>query len=313
MKDTVWKMIQFVCAGLFIVALLPIANRAIGSTDDLFPDAGKYTSGNADITETVRNLDIDWTGGKVSIARQKGKTVSISEKSNGPISPDMEMRWFLDGETLRIRFAKPGLHLKGNLKKELTVTLPEGISLDSVEIGSASGMLDIPELQAEQIMLHVTSGDIFAAVEARVISCRTTSGNIMIEAGSSDTAKFETTSGSVFIKMKDVGSLQAESTSGDIDAEIGRAGRAVIRSTSGDVRLITEGPDELKIKTTSGDVEAFLPQDPGFTAQLHSTSGRINVEVPAVKEGSAYVCGDGSGEVEIHTTSGRIEVAPYKG
>jgi hypothetical protein len=49
---------------------------------------------------------------------------------------------------------------------------------------------------------------------------------------------------------------------------------------------------------------------PGITAHFDTTSGKVNYDMPLVKEGSTYTCGDGSGDVKINTTSGNITVVP---
>ena len=64
----------------------------------------------------------------------------------------------------------------------------------------------------------------------------------------------------------------------------------------------------LRINTTSGSVSAFLPENPGFTARLGTTSGSVDYALPLNKQESEYVCGDGSGSVDIHTTSGNIRL-----
>ena len=55
---------------------------------------------------------------------------------------------------------------------------------------------------------------------------------------------------------------------------------------------------------------AALPETPGFTASLGTTSGSLEYTLPLSRSGDQYVCGDGSAQVEIHTTSGNIRVRP---
>ena len=331
MNNTVLKTVQLVCAILLIISIFPMVNHGIGFADYTYSNAEKYTSGDAVITKPVKNLDIDWTSGKVNITYHKGNSVELSEKSNKPISKDLQMRWYLDGDTLRIRFAKAGFRLNGNQQKELSVTLPEGTTFGDVDISATSGTLNIPDLQTERLKLDVTSGDIFAAAKSKEIACSatsgkidlfledtevikaySTSGTIILDADASHKTDVSTTSGSIRITIKQAGTVHADSTSGDIYAELGTVKKVKIESTSGDIQVKAVSLEALKVDTTSGSVKAWLPTDPGFTARLDTTSGRIDYDLSMAKQGDDYICGDGSGDVEISSTSGNITVTPSK-
>lgn len=330
MNNTVLKAAQLICAILLIVSIFPMVNHGIGFADYTYSKAEKYTSGDAEITKPVKNLDIDWVNGKVNIAYHRGSSIEISEKSNKPISKDLQMRWYLDGDTLRIRFAKAGFLLNGNQPKDLTVTLPEGTAFGDVDISATSATLSIPDLQAEFLKLDVTSGEIFAAAKAKEITCsaasgkidlmmedteiikaHAASGTIILGADASDKMDVSTTSGSIRITMKKAGTVHADSTSGDIYAELGDVKKAKIESTSGDVQVKAASLETLKIDTTSGNVKASLPTDPGFTAHLDTFSGKIDYTLTMAKQGDNYICGDGSGEVNINTTSGKITITSF--
>ena len=59
-----------------VMELLPIAH------------AEQYRVGDAEISGMVKNLEIEWTSGKVCIEYHSGSSVIISEKANGRISED---------------------------------------------------------------------------------------------------------------------------------------------------------------------------------------------------------------------------------
>ena len=114
-----------------------------------YPDADKYTVGNTTVTRPVNNLYVDWTSGQVNIEYHDGTGVIVSETANRALSEDDMLRWWLDGDTLRIRFAKSGFRISVNLDKHLTVSLPKGTVLKSADIGTTSGDLFIPALAAD--------------------------------------------------------------------------------------------------------------------------------------------------------------------
>ena len=328
-KNALMKTIILFCALVLIAAVALGVTKVAGFTGYHYENAKKYTAGGTELSGKIKNLDIDWTSGKVDIAFHSSDTIVISETSDEKISDDMQLRWWLDGDTLRIRYAKNGFSLRSlfrQQKKALTVTLPEGIVLGSVEINATSAAMNIPEMKAEDLDLSVTSGGIIAAADAgRVkmsatsgslnlkssgnaeeIKASVTSGIIDITAEDAGSVTADATSGSIHVAAKSVGAVRAGMTSGVINIEVDRADTAKIDSTSGDVTFQAEEADELDIDCTSGDVKVFLTEDTGFTASLDATSGKISYDLPLTKDGSSYVCGDGKDSVKIETTSGDI-------
>ncbi len=329
-KNTLLKTVMTGCALILIAVTALNVNSIIVSAGNGFSHEKEYTAGNAVISDPVRNLDINWINGKVDITYHKENTIFLTETSKKEIRPDDRMIWWLDGDTLRVQYEKPRFFQFSDQEKELTITLPEGSAFGEVSIDATSATLSIPSLQTEVLDLNVTSGDIFASAEAQKISCdatsgdadlsiknkaqeisfSSTSGNIQIDAVGADEIKAGSTSGSISVTAKNVGTFKAGSTSGAIQAELGEAEKVKAESTSGNILIQVAGLKDLEIDATSGDVTAALPAEPGFTAHLDTTSGKIDYELPLTKQGSALVCGDGSGNVNIDTTSGDIKILP---
>ena len=130
-----------------------------------YPNADQYTVGNTTVTKPVNNLYVDWTSGRVNIEYHDGTGVIVSETANRDLSEDDKLRWWLDGDTLRIRFAKPGFRISVNLDKHLTVSLPKGTVLKSADIGTTSGDVFTPALAADDIRLGSISGSIDAVTD----------------------------------------------------------------------------------------------------------------------------------------------------
>ena len=326
MTNNILKKISVLCAAALIAAiLLGIASGSewIGLS---FAHAEDYAAGDAEIAGKIKNLDIEWTSGAVTVAYHSADTVLLREKADRPIKGGDQLRWRLDGDTLRVRYRKPGIRLFGSASKDLTVTLPEGVALEDVRISAASATLRIPALQAQTLKLNVTSGDIFAAANAheaeigvtsgdmelkfsgaaQTIKVGSTSGNCLLEAESAETVDLGSTSGTVRAAVKTAKTVEIGSTSGDVQVLIGEAEKAKISTTSGDVQLKIARFDELTVKTSSGKIEAAVPTAPGFTARIRTASGDVGYDLPLSKQGKDYVCGDGSGEVELKTASGDI-------
>ena len=322
-----------VCAVLLIAAvamsLKGIFNGIFGGSGFTYANEAKYTVGDAVLDGAVRNLDIGWINGEVNFEYHKGNTVELSETSRKTISEDMRMRWWLDGDTLRVRYAKSGFRLSGwDQEKTLTVTLPEGTAFGAVDIDVTSGNVNIPSLQADTLDVDATSGTLTAAAEAGTVKVGTTSGDISLKlTGETDSVTAEVTSGDISVEAEQAGTVRAsatsgrisvaspqirdcetDSTSGDVNLAVGVSERVKITGTSAKVDAALDEFVSLEIDVTSGDVTLSLPEEPGFTADIDTASGKIDYSVPLAREGDDYVCGDGSGKVTIETTSGDVRL-----
>ena len=346
------KALMTGCALILAAAVILAVSGVFGGIGYSYVNAEKYTGGGAEIREAVRNLEIHWTDGAVRVEYHDADTVLLHETSEKTISEDMRLRWWLDGDTLKVQYAKPGLHLFTDLDKVLTVTLPEGAALGRVSAEATSGDLDIPSIKADEVKLGTTSGEIRAGAEAGSLHADTTSGNqdlrttgtvneirmestsgsVALEAenigkmeakstsggvsvtvsGKADTMRVKSTSGRIAAEVNEATELTAESTSGDADVRAANAGEIRITSTSGKVRVGAGKMQKLSVATTSGDVTAALAQDPGFTAKVRTSSGGVSNTVALTASGDEYSCGDGSGKAEISTTSGNIRIEAWQ-
>ena len=295
-----------------------------------FANTDKYTIGDTEITSAVENLDIDWTSGKVNIEYHAGSGVSVSEIANRATSEDEKLRWWLDGTTLRIKYSKPQLTIFNNLKKTLTVSLPEGIILKNVDIDTTSADVSVPSMTADKIKFDTTSGDVNAVVTTKKLSASSTSGDLNIRQDSEiNTASFSTTSGTAVFTVPSAEKISMESTSGDLSVsvsgtvadlhldstsgairpDIGTADKAKFSSTSGDITATLVSFKDLNVDATSGDVTLKLPEISGFTLDLDARPSKLNSSLAMTKKGDdQYVFGDGSARLRIDTTSGDIHI-----
>ena len=295
-----------------------------------YADSDKYTVGGATVSDKVENLYVDWTAGKVNIEDHSGDGVIISEKANRTLNDDDSLRWWLDGTTLRLRYAKPGFRISYNLSKELTVSLPAGTVLKIADLSSTSADLEIPSLAADEIRLASTSGSISAVTVTGKLTASSTSGNIAIRQGTTiGTVDLNSTSGSIScmlganaetvtasstsgsISLAAAGSIETVklgSTSGSIAPDLASVGKAGLSSFSGSVEGSISAFHDLKIETTSGPVNVNLPAEPGFTCTVSTSSGSFGSDLALTKDGNNYTCGDGSARCSIGTASGDIRI-----
>ncbi len=273
-----------------------------------------YSRGETTITETVENLDIDWTAGRVTVAYHKDNTIRLEEKAKGNLSEDNKMRWQVQDKTLKVIFNKPGMIFNSCPEKELIVTLPEGMKWKTAKIGATSAELAISSLEAEEAILETTSGDAEATVNAETVKARSTSGNwkLTLE-GKQKAAEIGSTSGVVDVKLARAEELKISSTSGGIRLDADEVGKAELGVTSGNIFLSIGKFEDLKVSGTSSSVEAQLSSEPGFAGEITTTSGDVRTELALRKDGNRYSCGDGSARLKIGTTSGDVTILERAG
>ena len=278
--------------------------------------ADGYTSGGATVTDAVESIDIRWTSGSVTVEYHDANTVVLEEKADRPIEGDDRLRWKLDGKTLVVEYNTPGFFDFLSFtkpSKALTVTLPKGIALKKADIIATSADVIVPELAAEEITLGSTSGDVKAEVTAPVVYGESTSGDVTLKVnGKAENVKAGSTSGRLDLTLEEAEKADLGTTSGGITLEAGTVNEVKLGSTSGDIRVRVKAFDTMKIGTTSGSVDAELAAEPGFTAEISTTSGDFSSDLALSKAGNTWSCGDGSAKLEIGTTSGNVKLAELK-
>ena len=309
-RDQIIKIAMVVCVAVLLCAVI-VTSTGVVNFNGIggYNNAEMYTAGDTEITGEIRNIDINWTSGKVTVAIHTDETVMLRESAKRSLSEDEKLQWWLDGDTLRVQFAKPGI--RWNMpEKMLTLTLPQGAELKNAAIHTTSGDIEIPEMKAgELLVLDTTSGDIRANAEAKNAEINTTSGDQQLKiTGKSDILRINSTSGNIGIEAEGAETLEAASTSGGISSTADDGGAVKANSTSGNIYVMLGKMNSLDIDATSGNVTAALPAEPGFTAHVGTTSGAFNSDIALTRNGDDYVCGNGSVKVSIDTTSGNIRM-----
>ena len=300
----------FLCALLLALTLTLCACASISYS---YTDASRYTAGGTVITNPVDSLEIDWIDGSVTVAYHKENTVEISETAKRTLSDAEKLHWWLDGTTLRIKYARSETMITGNPQKALTVTLPESANtpLQSVEIASVSGSVHCVPLYAESVKLSAVSGSINAECAADELKVSSISGKITLTASANDIS-LSTTSGSMEAEIGHAETLDISGTSGKIRLNATEIKKAEIHSVSGAVEAAFQKTEMLKIGTVSGAVRLSLPKDMGFTADFSTVSGSLNNAISAQRTGNRCVQGDGSALIDVSTVSGGLTLSAYQ-
>lgn len=301
------------CALILAAAVVLAVSGVFNAAGLTYENADKYTAGEAVISDPVKSLDVEWVNGSVTIETHEQNTVTIRETANRSLDDGTKLRWWMDGDVLRIHYTKSGLNINLNLEKKLILTLPEGTVLEKASINATSGDLIIPALKAEKLELGTTSGNITAEAEAAEVVSETTSGNQHVKL-SGETAELRagSTSGSIELEAGTVGKAKAATTSGGVRLTAENAGEAKLGSTSGNLYASLGTVKELTAGSTSGSINVSLPEALGFTVRVSTTSGDFEYGMPLTRNGDDYVHGDGSAKVNLSATSGDVRIDERK-
>ena len=113
-RDQKIKIAMIICAVIVLCAVIITSTGIFGSAGiGTYANADKYTAGGTEITDRVRNLDVNWTSGKVILAYHAEETVTLEESAKRSLPDDEQMHWWLDGNTLHVQYAKAGIHERG--------------------------------------------------------------------------------------------------------------------------------------------------------------------------------------------------------
>ena len=265
----------------------------VGTSTFSYANADRYTAGNAEISVSgLKNLEIDWLAGSVTVQTWDGDTVSVSEQGADG-DAERQLHWLLDGQTLYLRYCAAGMH--HNLpSKDLLVRLPKDTHLEKLSVSGTSADAELTELSADLLKFDSTSGELDAQGDCRTLSANTTSGDVRFT-GTAERADFDSTSGGLRI-------------TGTVSREVD------VSPVSGDMDLTLDAvPDEVSFDSTSADAALTLPDQRSFEAELDTVSGDFHCEYPTTMNGKdtwRYDAGNRStlAELEFDTVSGSVRI-----
>ena len=179
-------------------------------------------------------------------------------------------------------------------------------SVSGIEVNSAGGDVRISGMKAKEYTIRSASGDVNLECDRNEridrLTVSSASGDIRAESVWASCAEISTISGDVDVEG-DFGDLTCKSVSGDVEVK-GTALNAWAKSVSGDVDVFLEQAQtgEICLESTSGDVELRLPADcPAVKVKISTTIGETDCGVENAGEGAPLSVSAGtiSGDISI--------------
>lgn len=298
MKKIILKTISIAAALILCVPLLAACSGANipGSRAERYENADRYTPVVPDgvkIGVNVKKICIYWTAGSVTFGQAFGDAIELCEDSTSTLDTRTRMHYYLDGETLYVRFTASGSFTLGALSKKLTVNLPTATRYDEIDIKTVSASVRADKIAADDVDIETVSGRIRAldVDAAESVSLETVSGDIECSvSGKADDVKIGTVSGNASLTLASKAELK-------------------VGTTSGPVKVTAHGSlTEADFDSVSGSVTLDLPSGSGFDAKFKTVSGEFSSDFSLKPDGSHYTCGDGSLKLDFSTVSGNVKI-----
>ena len=260
----IYSVLILVLIGILVVALGANNYFKFGTS------GGTPVVGSMNVDESdVRNLEINWASGNITIIRDDIDEILVEEIANGEIKDPMTYN--LRGNTLQINYAEGNVRIGfGSLqKKDLNITVPMDWSCGDLIINSASTDVEIREIAADQLELNTASSNCTIT--------NSTIGNLELNGASCDLNY----SGSL-------NSLTCDGASANITA------------------VFTNVPRSIELDGASADLDITLPSNCGYEIDMDGVSNRCTSEFTTSKGSHSY--GNGACKITIDGVSATVHI-----
>lgn len=229
----------------------------------------------------IREIDIEWAAGNITIESADVDTIQVSEASDGGSKHTMVCRQ--SNDKLVIRYSEQsvvvdfsfGITLNDVESKDLIIQVPVGWEFDSLEIDAASALVDVKNLVIREVDFDGASGTCnFVNCVIDELDLDTASGDIYFT-GSLDTLDCDAASASVFAVFDNV-------------------------------------PSRIDMDSMSGDLDITLPSGAGFTVSMDALSSDFISEFGYSQRKDSYYRGDGKCKITLDALSGDLYLREYK-
>ncbi len=222
-----------------------------------YDEADSYTMGGAEITEEIRELDISWVSGSVTVSYHDGDHVVIKEETKHTLDEGNSLYYRVRNGKLEIEYAKSGIFKNFDFSKELTVFLPKNeTALRELSFETVSASVKAEDIRALECEVQSVSGEVDMTLMEKVneVSIETVSGDVMLSAHEGLRAlDAESVSGDIKISLHGDAAftLEFDSVSGDIGGDFSF-------KKEGKRYLVGGGGAEYEISTVSGDAMFYM-------------------------------------------------------
>lgn len=238
-----------------------------------YDNADKYIPGDRQITEKIKNIDVDYMAGNVTVKNDKTNTVTVKETSRTEIDDKLKVHTWVDGSTLYVKCcaAGKGLTIK-DLEKSLEITVPADLKLSDLSIDDSAG-------------------DVYVDCSANDCDIDASAGKVTV------------------IQHGESNEISIDDSAGDVDVTAETVKKLSIDMSAGSLKLSADkAPEESEIDVSSGNIDLSLPETIDLTLGVDISAGEFNSEIPFAKKGDNYVFGNGTNKMDIDASAGDVNI-----
>lgn len=266
----IFLLVSILASGLLLNAFVVNADWSTVFYSE-WNNSGELASAGFVSADEVRNIQIEWAAGSISITKGDVENILFSETQN--LKEEDRMVFTQQGDTLIIRFTQ-SRHWFGvtvDAPKELLITVPRDWSCNNLEIDAASASVYVTGLTF-------------------------------------DTVDFDGASGNFRFEDCNVGTLDIDTASGDIHYS-GTLQELDCDAVSASCTLaLTNAPRSIDADMASGDLALTLPWDCGFSLKLDTLSGVFTSDFLTSTQNGKYIYRDGRCRINISAMSGDVNI-----
>ena len=217
-----------------------------------YDNADKYIAGAGNVPASqVKNLDIDWVSGSVSVIPGSGSEVRFYEEYKGTIQDEFVMRWYLDGSNLRIRYRKAGTFIGDVSEKHLTVVVPSNLILSNLDVDYVSCDVNVQANAVNYDFDGVSGSLTLKADTPRIVDIDTVSGNLNMDfARCPDKLEIDSVSGDATVRIP-----SSSGYSASFDSVSGSFKSSIPMTIDGKRYIAGDGKSNFSFNSVSGSVE----------------------------------------------------------
>jgi len=332
-KD-LWKLIAILMvAGLVLMGI----GLKLGVGSVYIDGSGLHAASNdtpIQITEPDLGAiqDIDVAVGYFDVEFKTGERfgLDVTQRGNEP-----QVQWSVENGRLRIwqetRAISINLGLFNNQPSLVTVYVPAGAELNTLNLAVSSGNISLGDLRAAALHLQDSYGDVsISNLQGGDIQLGLSSGNLIGRMISADSIRYtnnygdgtwedisagslsaHVSSGDFILRGGSLDSLAVENSYGDISAAGLRTGGVDIKSSSGDTSLSGDLLGKTQIDASYGQVKlALAGQKAQYSYDISTKYGQIIFDGASIGDHANIQSGNAAANnLKINCSSGDIEVS----
>ena len=308
-----------------------------GKVPTTYDNAEKYTAGNAEFEGKVDNFSIWWIYGSVTVKTHKENTIKIEESANRELDDKFSLHWrCFDaseyGNVLYVRYSASGNFDFGDLKKDITVYLPENDDMYlSFTIEAASVDVDMSgfENTLEKLAINTNSGRVSAKIDSAEevrISGQNDEGipeenrEFYFRAnGAVDDLGISASYAKLDVAAKVVDDAEVGTVFADLIFAVDEAEEVDLHNSDGKIYATILKFDSLDVETRDKPCALTLSPDASFVLTIKEkdrfnfemSPNSVSVEFESVSQsGSRYTVGTGENSIAVATDSD-LTILPF--